>query len=113
MNSKIIKNSWRVVLIVSTILIIYSLNSKGKKSYESFYENEIIGVIDSIYYGDKNQAIVKIKNTEYSLWLFKVRKGEDLKKGDSLYKGRNSKKLELHSKTINGNYICTEIYEMK
>ena len=78
-----------------------------------FYEEKISGIIDTIYYGDKSQAIVKIKDKEYSLFVFNIRKGDDLNKGDSLYKDRNSKNLELHSKTINENYICTEIYVMK
>ncbi|WP_111710260.1 hypothetical protein [Lutibacter citreus] len=78
-----------------------------------FYEKKISGIIESIRYGDKSQAIVKINNSEFSLFLFNIRKGEDLNKGDSLFKGKKSKVLELHSLSSSGKYIFTETYEMK
>lgn len=96
-----------------TVVIYYGIISKGEKSYDSFYTNEIIGVIDNIRFGDKKQAIVQIRGKEYSLLLFGLRKGQDLHVGDSLYKAQNSKTLELHSKTANGGFIFTQIYQMK
>jgi hypothetical protein len=110
---KNIKYIWTAIVILLSIYIINNIRTKGKKSYESFYGNEINGIIDSIYYGDKTQAIIKIKNKEYSLFLFNIRKGDDLNKGDSLYKGKNSKELELHSKTKNGNFINTENFKLR
>jgi len=108
-----LKNSWTIILIILTVVIYYSIISKGEKSTSSFYENEMSGVIDDIRFGDKKQVIVTIKKKKHSLLMFGIRKGADVNIGDSLYKAPKSKKLELHSKSANGGFIFTEIYQMK
>tara|TARA_Y100000034_G_scaffold136654_1_gene214579 strand:+ start:154167 stop:154517 length:351 start_codon:yes stop_codon:yes gene_type:complete len=111
--AKKLKNIWTILLFLLPVVIIYNIREKGDESKRFYKAMEISGVIDSIYYGDKKEASVKINNKIYSLYYFGIRKGEDIKVGDSLYKAKKEKNLELHSKTKTGEYICTEIYKMK
>lgn len=113
MNSKILKNSWTIILIIFGVFIHYYVISSGKKKSTLFYENELSGVIENIHFGDKKQVIVTIKKKKHSLLMFGIRKGVDINIGDSLYKAPKSRKLELHSKSANGGFIFTEIYQMK
>lgn len=113
MNFKSLKNIWTIIIILIVVFSFYTINSNGEKKYKSLYENEINGIVDSIYYGVKSEIIVQIKSKEYNLLIFNIRKGIDINKSDSLYKSENSKKLELHSKSLDGSYIYTENFKMR
>ncbi len=95
-----------------SIYLIINIQDTANIQYNNFYENEIIGVIDSVYYGVQSQAIIIIDKNEYNLVFFNIRKNDGLIKGDSIYKKRNSKVLELHSKSSKG-YIYTHDFELK
>ncbi len=110
---KKVKNIWTIILFILPVVIIYYIQNKGEESYKHYYANEISGVIDSIYFGDKQEVNTIIGNKAYSLYFFGVRKGADIKVGDSLFKAKKDKNLELHSKMKSGEYICIEIYDMK
>ncbi len=113
MNFKTLKNIWTAAIILLALTIFFTIIFSDNKVYNSLYENEINGVINAIRYGDRKETIVKIKDQEYSLSLFGIRKGEDVNIGDSLYKTQKSTKLELHSKAADGGFIFTEIYLLK
>ena len=98
--------------ICISIYLIKRLQSKANENYDSFYKDEITGIIDSVYYGTQSQAIIIIDSNEFDLTFFNIIKKDDLIKGDSIYKGRKSKVLELHSKSSNG-YIYTHDFELK
>ena len=100
------------IAICISIYLIINLQNKANKNYNDFYTNKIIGIIDSVHYGVQSQAIIMIDNSEYDLSFFNITKNDGLIKGDSFYKKRNSKVLELHSKSSNG-YIYTRNFELK
>ena len=95
-----------------SIYLINNLQDAANKHYNDFYKNEIIGIIDSVHYGVQSQTIIMIDNNEYDLSFFNITKNDGLIKGDSIYKKRNSKLLELHSKSSRG-YIYTRDFELK
>ncbi|WP_143592077.1 hypothetical protein [Tenacibaculum holothuriorum] len=109
---KKVKSVWTVMLIIGGIYIFYNLRKSYKENYETYYKQEIKGKIDSIYYGKQSQIIVRIKSKEYDLTFFNIRKGEDVNKGDSLFKGEKNKVLELHSITSSKKYLFTKEFQM-
>ena len=111
-NFKILRNIWTVIILIA-IVTIYAMIFSGDTSDDSMYKKEISGVIDDVQYGVRSEAIVKIKGQKLSLSWFGAKKDDGIVVGDSLYKAEKSKKLELHSKTANGGFICTKIYRLK
>lgn len=112
-NFKTLKKIWTAVITIIAAALFFTIIITDNNTYDSAYELEFNGVIDAITYGNRKQAIVKIKNQEYSLSAFGIRKGEDINVGDSLYKAKKSEKLELHSMSPNGDFIFTKIYRLK
>jgi hypothetical protein len=102
-----------LILIVLTIVTIYLIQNRSEEHYNHLYKNKINGIVKSISYGSRSEAIVIINDTEFDLFRFDIRKEDGLVKGDSLYKEANSKILELHSKTSNGSYIFTKEFKLK
>lgn len=99
------------IILVAIILIIGQ--ERKKEGYDRFYKMEIIGVIESIKYSPQSTPIVKIKGENHHLGFFSISKRDGLSVGDSIYKKKNSKFLQLHSKTSTGSYLYTERFEMR
>jgi hypothetical protein len=111
---KIMRKFIAIITVLSiTIFVIYKLQNKAKESYDFFYKTEINGIIESIRYGVRSEAYVTINNREYSLFLFNIIKVDGLEKGDSIYKRKKSKLLELHSRTSAGSYIYIKEFKLK
>ncbi|WP_431165968.1 hypothetical protein [Tenacibaculum halocynthiae] len=105
------KNNLIFLLVSISIMIFFSVYnsnislSKNKKI-------EIIGVINDIIYDSKKVPSIFVKGEKYYLARFNIRKRHGLQIGDSIFKKKNSKILELYSKSSKG-YINTENFELK
>jgi len=99
-----------LIIFVGIIIITYQYDiHKTQEFTEINYKSEIIGIIDSVYYDIKEIPTIKVNNVEYYLHLYSIRKQDNIRELDSIYKRKNSNELYYYRKTSNG-YRLESVY---
>lgn len=101
-----------IVFIFIIIGIYLYEKNKLEKNYEKAYNNEMIGIISNIRFDAKTNAIVRIGILDYHLSLYRIRKSNNFREGDSIHKNRNSKYLKHYRRNSQGFYL-DDTYELK
>ena len=102
-----------VVFIIFVVFLNIYFNNKKEQNIKELFNNEIIGIIDSIRYDEKSYAFIKVGNKEHYLSLFIITKDNYFREGDSILKKRNSRYLKHYRRNSNKGFDLDGTYELK